>query len=156
MTIIKDRYEFGSEVNFGKNPVVYIDATNKDEYGIKGAFVRVDMGKFLSGKKWLEGSEFRFYCERDGRTYTVVSPRVACLSATFAYSDVIECAKYATAPIIKPGDEVVFVIDNPNRGQVAVAKCKMGKTIKHCQNAMQFADEADSKALADLVFAISI
>jgi hypothetical protein len=156
MTIIKDRYEFGNEVNFGKNPVVYIDATNKDEYGVKGAFVRVDMGEFKSGKKWLEDSKIRFYMERDGRAYTVISPRVACLSATFGYSDVIECAKYATTPIIKTGDEVVFIIDNPNRKQVAVAKCKMGRTIKHCQDAMQFADKADSKALADLVFAISI
>lgn len=156
MTIIKDRYEFGREVNFGNNPVVYIDATNKDEYGIKGAFVRVDMGEFKSGEKWLTGCQFRFYMERDGRTHTVVSPKIAAITNWFGYNEVMECAKYATTPIIKTGDEVVFIIANPNRKQVAVAKCKMGRTIKHCQNAMHFADEADSKALADLVFAISI
>ena len=50
MKVLTERTEIASAINFKKYPVVTIDVSKRDDYGIVGCPVCVDAGLFRTGE----------------------------------------------------------------------------------------------------------
>ena len=139
MKLLHDRKELALAMNFGKYPVLKIDLADADDYGMKGCKVRIDAGTFPDGEPYLIPATIRAYC--DDRRLQTSSPG-SCLSASFTYDDYEEMVEFATAPIIKPDqDVVVAVYDSRKRVPYAafIAHTK-NHVSRHCSTPLQFED----------------
>lgn len=139
MKLLHDRKELAKAMNFGKYPVLTIDMADADDYGLKGCKVRIDAGTFNDGEPYFIRATIRAYC--DDRRLTTSSP-CTCLSASFTYDDYTEMVEFATAPIIKPDqDVVVAVYDSRTRYPYAAFIAHTGKHVsRHCSTPLTFED----------------
>jgi len=122
MKRLTERTEIAKAINFNKYPVIKIDLSERDEYGIKGTKVRFDIGEdyFLKG-------EIRAY---NDTKYLVTTSRPAILKKEISYSDYLEDVEYANTPIIKANQEIViFLYDSEKREIPAPAIIKTGERI---------------------------
>ena len=145
MKFITDRKEIAKALNFGKYPVIMFDLDTPkagwdDVY--EGSPVRVDMGSFSDGTKWYNDSIPTIYVDNyhDGIENTVtnrVSANIslpsngAMISSSFGASDVLKSAKFAMAPVVKEGDDVVVVYSWNKGYSVAVRMMKVGRVTRH-------------------------
>ncbi len=145
MRFLTDRKEIAKALNFGKYPVIMFDLDSPkrgwdDVY--EGTPVRVDMGTFSDGTRWLNDSIPTIYVDNnhEGIENTVMNRLKsdihlpgggAMLSESFGANDVIDMAKFAMAPIVKGGDDVVVVYSWEGGSMAAVRMMKVGKTSKH-------------------------
>ena len=107
MLSLKERTEIATALNFGKYPVLEIDISKCDEYGLVGSYCRIDFGTFDDGQKWYEPAQLRVYGDEQKLTF---SGFPCCLDASYGYRDLEEQLRFATAPIIKANSEFVVVI----------------------------------------------
>ena len=110
MRILKERTEIAKEINFGKYPVIKIDLSNRDEYGIRGVKVRFDIGK-------------DYYLRGEIRTFNdtkclVTNSRSVILKNGYSYNDFMEDVEYANTPIIKVNQEILICLYNSELKQV--------------------------------------
>lgn len=145
MKFITDRKEIAKALNFGTYPVIMFDLDTPargwdDVY--EGTPVRVDMGTFSDGTRWLSDSVPTIYADNhhEGIENTVKNRLMAdihlpsggaMISSSFGANDVLDMAKFAMAPIIKGGDDIVIVYKWDKGMNVAVRMMKVGKTSKH-------------------------
>lgn len=113
MKHLTERTEIASAINFKRYPVIAIDISQTDEYGIAGSPVCIDNGTFNDGNPYFIDATLRAY--KDDGLLTFVG-RGSCIKSSFGYSDMEKMLKYANAPVVKPGQEIlVCVIDSHNR-----------------------------------------
>ena len=130
MVKLTERTEIAEALNFGKYPVLAIDLSKCDEYGLVGGIARIDMGEFDDGAKWYERAQLRVYYDEKRLAFTTTC---YALTAELCYSDFIESVDAAMAPIIKPDSEFVVVIHDSARREVyAVYRVATGKVTRHC------------------------
>ena len=139
MKLLHDRKELALAMNFGKYPVLTIDMADADDYGLKGCKVRIDAGTFNDGEPYFIRATIRAYC--DDRRLTTSSP-CTCLSASFTWHDYEEMVEFATAPVIKPDqDVVVAVYDSRQHKPYAAFIAHTGKHVsRHCSTPLTFED----------------
>lgn len=104
MKKLSERREIAEAINFGKYPVIKIDLSNTDEYGIRGTKVRFDIGRDY----YLRG-EIRAY--KDTK-YLVTVLRASMLKSEYSFYDFIEDVEYANTPIIKENQEILICLYN--------------------------------------------
>lgn len=110
MKFLTDRTEIATAINFKRYPVVSIDRAKTDEYGIIGAPVCIDNGFFSDGTPYFIDATLRAYKD-DGRLK--FTSHGFGIKSDFGYSDMVKMLKYANAPVVKPGQEIlVCVIDS--------------------------------------------
>lgn len=126
MKTLTERKEIALAINFGKYPVIPIDVSNRDEYGIVGPKVKIDFGG-----EYMIRADIRVYND-EGTVQIVQGP--TCLTASFGYSDFMEILEYANAPVIKANQEIVIATYDSKRGLAYAPRIiKTGAKIdKHC------------------------
>ena len=151
MKHLTTRTEIANEINIKRTPTVVIDLADSDDYGLKSKKVLIDNGKFRDGSPYLIRAEVRAYC--DERKFTFTS-HGACLTADFGYSDLVEMAEYANAPVIrKDSDVVIVVLDSNNHKMLAPVVLHTGNRIDaHCSTPLTFVD-GDNDALPYMAYA---
>lgn len=139
MKLLHDRKELALAMNFGKYPVLTIDMADADDYGLKGCKVRIDAGTFNDGEPYIICATIRAYCD-DRRLQT--SQGGTCLSASFTWHDYIEMVEYATAPVIKPDQDVVVAVydSRTNYPYAAFIAHTKNHVSRHCSTPLQFED----------------
>lgn len=129
MKRLTEREEIAQALNFGKYPVLKIDLSECDEYGLKGSVCRVDQGEFRDGSKYYKRSELRVYSDERKLAF---GSHGCCLSAQLSYIDLMEYIETAMSPIVKPDSEFVVVIyDSKVREVYAVIVASTGKASRH-------------------------
>ena len=145
MRFVKERREIAKALNFGEYPVIMFDLdTPKAGWdGVyEGTTVRVDMGTFSDGSRWLNPTTPTIYVDNYhiGIEDTVEARLVseihlpsygACISSGFSVADVINDAKNAMAPIVKEGDTIAVVYYWNGGKDGAVRLVKLGRVTKH-------------------------
>lgn len=109
MQILKERTEIAKATNFGKYPVICIDVSDRDEYGIRGTKVRIDNGTFDSGDPYFINARIRTYI--DENCLTTVAGGCS-ITQSVSYLDYMEMVEYANTPIIKADQEILVVLYN--------------------------------------------
>lgn len=140
MRKLTDRTDIGRVINFKKYPVITIDVSKRDEYGIVGCPVCVDAGFFRSGEPYYVHATCRVY--RDKKILQVNSFG-ACLSNDFGYRNIEEMLQYANAPVIKPDSDVlVVIIDSETRTACAPVVLHTSKNVDpHCSTPIMFTED---------------
>ena len=131
MKRLTERTEIASAINFKKYPVVTIDVSKRDDYGIVGCPVCIDEGFFQSGEPYYVKARCRVYC--DEQTLTFTSECVG-LTADFGYHNIERMLEYANVPIIKPDAELLVVmIDSEKRIAYDLVVVRTAKRVNpHC------------------------
>lgn len=144
MKILTERKEIAKAINFGKYPVLVLDMDNHKGYE-----------KYNPDTKFCEGQRVRVAWDRsdyegmtsngsimmgdDGTIY--ISGRCAILQADFGYSDVMEDATWANAPVIHKGQRVVVIMDWSKEKRCMVRMMKVSDRIDiHCQRVATLED----------------
>lgn len=142
MKRLTERAEIASAINFKKYPVVTIDVSKRDAYGIIGCPVCVDAGFFRSGEPYYIKAMCRVYS--DERVLTFTSGCVG-LSADFGYRDIEEMLEYANVPIIRADAEVlVVIIDSEQRLACCPVIVRTEKRVNpHCSTPISFVEPFD-------------
>lgn len=135
MKSLTNRQEIAEAINFGKYPVLDIDLSKSDEYGLKGKTCRIHMGRFNDGEQWLEKAELRAYGDSKVLTFSAFA---CCLDANMSYYDLIDDVNTAQTPIVEPDSEICVVIhDSKKKAVYAVYIVRTGKVSRHCQTPIQ-------------------
>lgn len=139
MKTLTERTEIAPAINFKKYPVVTIDVSKRDDYGIVGCPVCIDAGLFRSGEPHYVKATCRVY--RDEQKLTFTSGCVG-LSADFGYRDIEEMLEYANVPIIRPDAEMlVVIIDSAKRIAYSPVVVRTGSRVDpHCQTPISLAE----------------
>lgn len=139
MKTLTERTENAPAINFKKYPVVTIDVSKRDDYGIVGCPVCIDAGLFRSGEPHYVKATCRVY--RDEQKLTFTSGCVG-LSADFGYRDIEEMLEYANVPIIRPDAEMlVVIIDSAKRIAYSPVVVRTGSRVDpHCQTPISLAE----------------
>lgn len=108
MKSLNERKEIAQAINFNKYPVIKIDLSEHDEYGLKGTKVNIDFGA-----EYYLHAEIRAF--NDTR-YLTTTQGATVLSDSMSYSDYMEMVEYANAPVIKPNQEIlIFTYDSKKK-----------------------------------------
>lgn len=126
-------------MNFGKYPVLTIDIANSNDYSLRGCKVRIDAGTFKDGEPYIINAEIFAFSDECKLT---TSSACVCLTNSFTYHDYEEMVEYATAPLIKPDQEVVVAVyDSKKRIPYAAFITRTTKTVhRHCSTPIGFVD----------------
>lgn len=116
MKTITGRQNIARAINLSGKPVAIIDLDNKEymfpddesHWVCKGSKIRVSRGTFNTGEPWYDRTTLHVYSDSEKDTYTLFDHDI-CLSAEVHYSDIVEKAEYAQAPIVHDGDHVIIV-----------------------------------------------
>ena len=140
--------DIAKALNFGKYPVLSIDISKWDEYGLIGNVCRIDMGEFSGGEKWYQEATLRVFCDEKKLTFT--SPGCF-LSSTYSYWDFIKDIEIASAPIVKPNSEIaVAVFDSKAKEGYGVYIVKTGTARRFCSTSLSCID-ADMSEYIEMV-----
>jgi hypothetical protein len=112
MKRLTERTEIASAINFRKYPVIEIDVSKVDEYGIRGTKVLIDNGTFRSGEPYFVKATLRTYNDENVLKFSAGG---TCLKADFGYSDIEKMLDYANAPIIKADQDILIVMIDRER-----------------------------------------
>ena len=105
MKRLTERTEIASAINFRKYPVVKIDLSDIDDYGIKGAKVLIDNGFFRSGEPYYVKATLRAYNDEKVLKFHQYAHG---LSASFTYHDIEEMLDYSSVPVIKADQDILI------------------------------------------------
>lgn len=127
MKIISGKTEIAAAINFGRYPVIRIDLSKTDLYGVVGAPVRIDNGTFATGEPYFVRGYLRTF--KDENVLTFNAGGVA-LKANLSYSDYERMLEYTNAPIIKPDQDImVCMVDSKRRFVCAPVVLRTGKRV---------------------------
>lgn len=132
MKVLSERTEFSPAINFKEYPVVAIDLSKRDDYGLCGAKVCIDAGSFKDGKPHYIRAALRTYNDERKLTF---SSGCTVLSDQLYYEDFAEMLEYANVPVIGPDQEIlVCCYDSENRQIYAPVLLRTGKMVSpYCQ-----------------------
>jgi len=105
--LLTDRQQIAQALNFNRYPVLRIDLSDTDDYGLKGCNVRIDAGTFRDGSPYIIKATLRAYSDEKRLT---TSSAGAYLSADFSYYDYRDMAENAMAPLIHPDEDVAIAV----------------------------------------------
>lgn len=131
MKYLTDRQEIAKAMNFGIFPVIRIDVeTSKAGYDgvFEGDFVKVATPSSRYPDSSVRARVMKF--KEDGDKYAIM-PETVCIHDSFGYGDVLEMLKFAQAPMLHAGEEVVVIEDFPKQKMVRV---RMMKVSDHVQS----------------------
>ena len=138
MKLLRDREEIARAINGRKMPVVEIDLSKADCYGIISEPVVINNGHFRDGFPYMIHAHVR--CYRDEKRFTFSAGGVG-ISADFGYSDVEEMLEYRNAPVINTDEDVVLVIKNPKERYCWIIIMHTADHItQHCSTPLAFTD----------------
>lgn len=139
MKLLTDRTEIASAINFKQYPVVTIDVSKRDEYGIVGCPVCVDAGFFRTGEPYYVKATCRVYA--DSQKLEIVRGG-SCITADFGYQNIEKMLKYANTPIIRPdADVLVVIIDSERRCAYPPTIVRTEKRVDpNCSTPISFAE----------------
>ena len=138
MKYLTERTEIAKAINGRKLPVVTVDLTKADEYGIVSEPVVIDNGTFDDGFPYMIHSEIR--CYSDAKKFTFSSGGFG-IHSGFGYSDVMEMMEYRNAPIIKADSDVILVIKNSKERHCYIVVLHTSKKISEfCSTPLTFED----------------
>jgi len=145
MKYINDRHEIAKAMNYGHYPVLHIDLETPmrgwdDAY--EGDRVVVVPKNATCSEQHVRARINKFADEPD--RYTVM-PDPIFLDSSFGYSDVIEMMKWAQAPRIMEGQEVIVVEDWPKAGRCAVHKMRVSKCARPFTFPTCYLEDIDGK-----------
>jgi hypothetical protein len=106
MKTLKSRTEIAQAINFRRYPVVEIDVSDRDDYGIRGTKVLIDNGTFHDGTPFLIQAELRSYNDEQVLKFSAGGFGI---SSSFGYSDIAEMLDYANAPVIHKDEDILIV-----------------------------------------------
>lgn len=104
MKMLTERTQIAMAMNFGKYPVVAIDVSKKDDYGLVGTKVRIK-SKYRDGETHYIRARIRAYS--DEKVLTTSSHGIM-ITDSFTYSDYEEMIDYANAPVIEADQDIVI------------------------------------------------
>lgn len=139
MKRLKSREEIATAINFKKYPVVTIDVSKRDEYGIVGCPVCISAGFFRTGEPHYVKATCRVYSDEQVLTFTRGGAMIA---ADFGYRDIEEMLEYANVPIINPDSEVLLVIIDSKK-RVAYEPVVIRTSVRadpYCSTPLTFAE----------------
>lgn len=113
MKQLTDRTEIASSINFKLYPVVTIDRSKTDEYGIAGSPVCIDNGFFRDGSPYFIHATLRAYLDDGLLTFSSYG---SCLKDSFGHHDLMKILEYANAPVVKPGQEILVCVIDSKKG----------------------------------------
>ncbi len=142
MKYLTERREIGEAMNFGKYPVLRLNLSNRpaQSYAPDSDFCLGDRVRVSWDKPGYEGMTTRgkVYFS-DGRY--AISQECAILKNTFTRNDIIEDYEWSRTPLVHAGQEVVLIIDNPDRKKCEVALMKVSEHIDiHCSTVARLVD----------------
>lgn len=114
MKKLTERTEIATAINFRQYPVIRIDLSDTDTYGVKGTKVLIDNGSFKNGDPYLIEASLRIYNDEKKLTFFSNS---TCLKSNFGYDDMEELLEYANAPIIKADQDILVCLVNSKLGE---------------------------------------
>ena len=113
MKVLSDRTKIAAAINFNQYPVIRIDLSKTDLYGVVGAPVRIDNGTFATGEPYFVRGYLRTF--KDENVLTFNAGGVA-LKANLSYSDYEQMLEYTNAPIVKSDQDIlVCMVDSGRR-----------------------------------------
>lgn len=113
MKVLSNRTKIAAAINFSQYPVIRIDLSKTDLYGVVGAPVRIDNGTFTTGEPYFVRGYLRTF--KDENVLTFDAGGVA-LKANLSYSDYERMLEYTNAPIVKPDQDIlVCMVDSERR-----------------------------------------
>lgn len=141
MTILTKRCDIAAAINFKKYPTVAIDVANVDDYGIVGAKVCIDNGKFRDGTPYYVDATLRAFKDTNKLVFQAYGVG---LSDSFNYYDMVNMLSYANAPIIKPNQDIlVCLYDSVKRLAFYPVILRTGSHVSpHCQTPLKL-EECD-------------
>ena len=140
MKKLTTRTEIAQAINFKQYPTITIDLSKRDDYGIAGAPVVIDNGKFSSGEPYYIHATLRAYNDEKNLTFSAGS---SYLSDSFSYSDMEEILTYANAPVVKPDQEILIcLIDSEKRQAYNPLVVRTSKRVNaHCSTPLTLTEK---------------
>ena len=131
MKVLTNKTEIAAAINFSQHPVIRIDLSQTDLYGVVGAPVRIDNGTFTTGEPYFVRCHLRAF--RDENVLVFNAGGVA-LKAYLSYGDYEQMLKYTNAPIVKPDQDIlVCMVDSKRRLVYDPVVLRTGKRVDpHC------------------------
>lgn len=127
MKILSNKTEIAAAINFGQYPVIRIDMSQTDSYGVIGAPVRIDNGTFSTGEPYFVRCHLRIFKDENNLVFNAGG---VALKAAISYKDYERMLKYANAPIIKPDQDImVCMVDSKRRLVCAPVILRTGKRV---------------------------
>lgn len=138
MKFLTDRTEIARAINGRKMPVVTMDLSEADEYGLKSEPVVIDNGTFRDGFPYMVHSKIRLYT--DEKKFTFSSGCVG-IHDSFGYTDVMDMLEYRNAPVIKADSDFILVIKNPADRECYIAVMHTSNRVDpHCSTPLHIED----------------
>lgn len=143
MTIIEGRQEIAKALNFNTYPVLDIDLDTMEtiekndgttERYCKGCDVRVEYNTKRYGAMHTHGHiYFDAMGDENALDHMEISASGTCLHDSFGYHDVMEDLRWAKAPIVRAGQEVIVVVHSSKSNLYLVCKYTVSDRIDpHC------------------------
>lgn len=127
MKVLSNRTKIAAAINFSQYPVIRIDLSKTDLYGVVGAPVRIDNGTFTTGEPYFVRGYLRTF--KDENVLTFDAGGVA-LKANLSYSDYERMLEYTNAPIVKPDQDIlVCMVDSERRLAYDPVSCGQGSAL---------------------------
>lgn len=151
MKYLTGRTEIAKALNFGKYPVIKLDVADK-KYQVELAG---EMCGYHNIKVRIPYKDLLLNCTmswfNDENEITFGSCGT-CISSSFGYSDIMEDAEYANAPIIDKDTEFVLIVHNSQTQKACVILLKTSdyKNV-NCQTALKVDEKIDLSRISYLL-----
>lgn len=144
MRFLTDIHEIEEEIYIKRTPVITINVSKEAEgwegYGIyEGSKVRVatpnrkypDLSSRCTAHIYMEGENEKAIIPIEAKVISLTCPG-SFLKDSFEYQDVVEMVEWSHAPLVKAGDEVIVVFDDPEHSASWIRKMVVGNVSPHC------------------------
>lgn len=140
MKYLTDRHEIAKAMNFGKYPVLHINVETPEK-GYEGFYVGDEVKVMTPTKRYPDlYATGQLYLE-NGR-YGVLTHGTM-LKNSFDYHDVMEMLKFAQAPVLHAGEQVVVIENFPGRRRCRVHMMKVSDCVDRFVNPCCTLEEID-------------
>lgn len=140
MKVLTDRHDIAKAINFKQYPVIRINMEDKDEYGIRGTNICIDNGTFRDGSPYYLHATIRTFDDEKGFH---IKQGGTCIHASFGYSDIEKMLAWANAPVVKPDQDILVVMDMPSIRFASCVILHTGDRISpHCSTPIRIEDFA--------------
>ena len=110
MKVLTNKTEIAAAINFSQYPVIRIDLSQTDLYGVVGAPVRIDNGTFSTGEPYFVRCYLRTFKDENALVFNAGG---VALKANLSYGDYERMLEYTNAPIVKPDQDIlVCMVDS--------------------------------------------
>lgn len=152
MRFLTDRHEIAEEINIKRTPVITINVSKEADgwegYGVyEGSKVRVatpsrnypDSTHRCTAHIYMDGENEKAIIPIEAKVIHLTCPGI-CMKASFGYQDVVEMVEWSHAPLVKAGDEVIVVFDDPEHSASWIRKMVVGNVSPNCSTVATLRD----------------